>query len=147
MIVKSNLADVILWDDAATDLSLYPADSTLTLAQQIRNAARYMGGTNITAPFQHASRKYSRIVILTDEQSWLHDYTNGGSQALAAYRARTGANPVVYNWDLQGYGSLQFPENQVAVLAGWSDKVFDIMKLVETDNPLYLRSVLKGLDT
>jgi 60 kDa SS-A/Ro ribonucleoprotein len=136
MLVKSNAADVILWDDNATILNCNPMDSVTTIANQILARVVSMGGTNIMAPFQLADRKYSRILILTDEQSWGHSsyYSTGtGPSALAAYKTRTGANPMVYNWDMQGHGTLQFPENQVAVLAGWSDKVFDIMKLVETD--------------
>ena len=149
MLVKSNLADVILWDDAARDLTCNPADSTLTIANQIARATGGSGGTNIAAPFQHASRAYDRIVILTDEQSWLHDSQSyfgygarhTGPSALAEYKRRTMANPFVYDWDLQGYGTLQFPENQVAMLAGWSDKVFDIMKLVETDKKALVHTI------
>lgn len=146
MLAKSNLADLILWGDNAIDLSVNPEDSVLTIANEIHvTASRYSDGTNITMPFRAAHRKYDRIVILTDEQSWGHStYGNAsGPQALAAYKARTGATPFVYNWDLQGYGTLQFPENQVAVLAGWSDKVFDIMKLVETDKHALVNTIKK----
>lgn len=147
MMVKSSHADVILWDDSATVVNLNPADSMLTLAQQIASSIGIMGGTNINVPFQTATRNYNRILILTDEQSWGHSlYGNGsGPQALQAYKTRTGANPMVYNWDVQGHGTLQFPENQVAVLAGWSDKVFDIMKLVETDKKALVNTI-KAID-
>lgn len=144
MLVKSNLADVILWDSSAADFNCNPQDSVITIAQQIARDSAMMGGTNIMAPFEHAQRTYDRIVILTDEQSWGHSaYYNqdSGPQALAAYNRRTGANPMVYNWDLLGYGTLQFPENQVAVLAGWSDKMFDIMKLVETDKRALVKTI------
>ena len=59
----------------------------------------------------------------------------GGSptKAFAQYRERTGADPRVYSFDLQGYGTLMFPERNVYVLAGFSEKVFDVMALLERD--------------
>lgn len=146
MLVKSNYADVILWDDQAVHLSCNPLDSTLSIANQIRHSARG-GGTNISVPFREARRAYNRIVILTDEQSWGHSDSyysqTTGPDELQHYRQRFNADPVVYNWDLQGYGSLQFPERNVATLAGWSDKVFDIMKLVETDKQALVHTIEK----
>lgn len=146
MLVKSSMADVMLWDTSAYPLNCNPADSVISIAQQIARSARG-GGTNIAVPFREATRAYDRIVILTDEQSWGHSgyygYNTTGPKELEAYRKRTGANPMTYNWDLAGLGSLQFPENQVATLAGWSDKVFDIMKLVETDKKALVHTIEK----
>lgn len=143
MLVKSSMADVMLWDTTAKHLNCNPADSVITIAQTI--ASRVPGGgTDISVPFREATRAYDRIVILTDEQSWGHSSWGShstGPKELEAYRKRTGANPMVYNWDMAGYGSLQFPESQVATLAGWSNKVFDIMKLVETDKKALVRTI------
>jgi 60 kDa SS-A/Ro ribonucleoprotein len=41
------------------------------------------------------------------------------------------------------FGSLQFPENNVYCLAGFSEKVFDILKLLETDKQALLHEVEK----
>lgn len=144
ILAKSNLADVILWSDGAAYLSINPSDSVISIARQIVTGQSHGGGTNIMAPFQEAREVYDRIVILTDEQSWMHTHWgNTAPQALGEYRQRTGANPFVYSWDLAGYGSLQFPENQVACLAGWSEKVFDIMKLAETDKKALIKTINK----
>lgn len=145
MLVKSSLADVMLWDTSAYSLNCNPADSVVSIARLIGGTAKG-GGTDISVPFREATRAYDRIVILTDEQSWGHasyGYAGGTTapKELEAYRKRTGASPMVYNWDLAGHGTLQFPENQVATLAGWSDKVFDIMKLVETDKKALVRTI------
>lgn len=143
MLVKSNFADVLLWDTRSNYLNLDPSDSVTTMAAQIVQSLRG-GGTALGCAFQGAARAYNRIIVLTDEQSWAATYPYGyvsGPQALAEYRQRTGANPMVYNWDLAGLGSLQFPETQVATLAGWSDKVFDIMKLVETDKKALVNKI------
>jgi 60 kDa SS-A/Ro ribonucleoprotein len=155
MLVKSNMADVLLWDDEAVYLSCNPQDSVLSIATQIESAAKARSrGTNIAMPFRAANRSYDRIVILTDEQSWGHStyvrasnawnigyqQTTGPSE-LEAYKRKYNAHPFVYNWDLAGHGTLQFPENQVATLAGWSDKVFDIMKLCETDKKALINTI------
>ena len=39
------------------------------------------------------------------------------------------------------YGTLQFPENNVFALAGFSDKVFDIIELLKTDRKALLNEV------
>ena len=38
-----------------------------------------------------------------------------------------------YSFDLAGYGTLQIPQKDVYCLAGFSDKIFDIMKYYESD--------------
>ena len=57
------------------------------------------------------------------------------------YKQRTNSNPLIYSFDLQGYGSLQFPEKNVFALAGFSDKVFDTMKLLESDPQALLHEI------
>ena len=56
------------------------------------------------------------------------------------YKKKFNCNPYVYSWDLQGYSTLQFPEDKIFCLSGFSDKVFQIMSLLEEDkNALYNR--------
>jgi hypothetical protein len=64
-------------------------------------------------------------------QGWM-GYTSP-SKEFNSYKKKFEANPFVYSWDLAGYGTLQLPENNVFALAGFSDKVFDVMKLMEID--------------
>jgi hypothetical protein len=64
-------------------------------------------------------------------QGWV-GYTSPSAE-FNQYKKKFSANPFVYSWDLAGYGTLQFPEQNVFAMAGFSDKVFDIMKLMETD--------------
>ena len=98
--------------------------------------ARINGGTNFNAIFDTANKAYDRIVILSDMQAWMATGEWGSSnpaKALAAYRAKHEADPTIYSFDLKSYGTSQFPTNKVAALAGWTDKVFDIMKNLEAD--------------
>jgi len=50
-----------------------------------------------------------------------------------AYKAKYKANPFVYSFDLQGYGSMQLMGDRVIALAGFSEKIFDFMVTAETD--------------
>ncbi|MFH1609416.1 MAG: hypothetical protein ABID40_02145, partial [Candidatus Bipolaricaulota bacterium] len=57
------------------------------------------------------------------------------------YRRRTGANPHLYLIDCAGYGTLQFPEDRVYCLAGVSEKLFDIMAVLERDREALVHEI------
>ena len=128
VLAKANNCDVMKFATNADYKSYNPLDSVMS----IRNSFKYSGGgTNFKAIFQKANKKYDRVIILSDMQGWV-GYTSPSSE-FKSYKKKFDANPFVYSWDLAGYGTLQFPENNVFCLAGFSDKVFDIMGLMETD--------------
>lgn len=128
ILAKVNNCDVMTFSTRAQYKQYNPMDSVLT----IRNSFRYSGGgTNFKSIFTTANKKYDRVIILSDMQGWM-GYTTPSAE-FNQYKKNYGANPFVYSWDLAGYGTLQFPENNVFALAGFSDKVFDIMKLMEID--------------
>lgn len=133
ILAKSNNCDVMTFANQAQYVNYNPNDSVLT----IRNSFRFTGGgTNFQDIFLKANKKYDRVIILSDMQGWIG--YNTPAKQFAQYKQKFGANPFVYSWDLQGLGSMQFPENNVFALAGFSDKVFDVMKWLETDrNQLY----------
>lgn len=136
IVYKANDADVMVFGTDAGYVGarggLNPADSTLTIAKKINDKAPPGGhGTNFHAIFARADKKYDRIVIFSDMQGWI-GYSHPG-QVFSDYKRRTKANPFVYSFDLTGYGSLQFPEDRVFQLAGFSEKVFDVFKLLEED--------------
>lgn len=127
---KSNNADLMRFSDEASYVRANSRDSLMTIAENIVRNAR-AAGTNFHAIFKVARERYDRIVILSDMQGWMGNVAP--TKEFEAYKRRTGANPFVYSFDLAGYGSLQLPEDKVFCLAGFSDKVFDLMKLLETD--------------
>ena len=125
VLAKANNCDVMTFATNADYKSYNPMDSVMS----IRSSFRYSGGgTNFKSIFQKANKKYDRIIILSDMQGWM-GYTTPSSE-FKSYKSKFGSNPFVYSWDLAGYGTLQFPENNVFALAGFSDKVFDIMRLM-----------------
>lgn len=128
VLVKATGADLMVFSDDARYISLNRRDTTLTAANSIPFAS---GGTNFNAIFKRANRAYDRIVILSDMQGWI----GGGApvQPFAAYEKRHAAAPRVYSFDLKGNGTLQFPQERVYCLAGWSDRVFEIMQKLDRD--------------
>jgi hypothetical protein len=128
ILAKVNNCDVMTFSTDAKYMSYNPMDSVMT----IRNSFRFSGGgTNFRAIFEKANKKYDRVIILSDMQSWV-GYESPTRQ-FAEYKNKFGANPFVYSWDLAGYSTLQFPEQNVFALSGFSDKVFQIMSLLEED--------------
>lgn len=138
VLAKSNDTEVLLFSDSARYVSLNTRDSTLTLAQWIEGQAK-AAGTNFHCIFQEAERAYDRIIILSDMQGWVgHDTP---AKAFAEYRQRTKADPKVFSFDLQGYGTLQFPERNVFCLAGFSDKTMDTLTLLDSDKQALLKQI------
>jgi hypothetical protein len=128
IIAKANNCDVMTFSTSANYKTYNPLDSVMT----IRSSFRYSGGgTNFKSIFQNANKAYDNIVILSDMQGWI-GYTSPSAE-FNQYKKRFGANPSVFSWDLAGYGTLQLPENGVYCLAGFSDKVFDVIELLKTD--------------
>jgi 60 kDa SS-A/Ro ribonucleoprotein len=138
VLIKSNNADFMTFSDNAAYVNVNPVDSTITIADQVRFSS---GGTNFRDIFRKANKKYDRVIILSDMQGWIGHETP--TKEYNEWRSATGADPFVYSFDLQGYGSMQFPERNVFCLAGFSDKVFDIMKLMETDKNALINEIKK----
>lgn len=117
---------------------LNPRDSLLSLTTQL---IENRGGTSYEAIFQtaaQADKAYDSIIILSDSQSWLG---RTGQSARQEYRRRTQADPAIYAVDLVSYGTLQFPEEKCAVIAGFSEKVFDLLALLEDDRDALLHRI------
>lgn len=125
-LIKSNNADFITFSDNARYRNVNPMDSTITIAASIKFAS---GGTNFHSIFKIANKKYDRIIILSDMQGWVGNHTP--TREYNEWKKTTGSNPFVYSFDLNSYGSMQFPEQNVFCMAGFSEKVFMIMGFME----------------
>lgn len=136
ILVKKSNADFMTFSNDANYQTLNPMDSTLTIAKSIRFAS---GGTNFHSIFETANRVYDRVIILSDMQGWIGYDTP--VKEFNEYKQRLGANPKIYSFDLNGHGTLQFPENNVYALAGFSEKIFDIMKLLEEDKKALVHKI------
>lgn len=138
MLYKSNQADLMRFSDFASYVNPYYADSALGIAGGLVKEAK-AAGTNFYAIFQAARRAYDRIIILSDMQGWMG--YQPPDEAFRAYRKKYQADPYVYSFDLQGYGSMQLKGDKVCMLAGLSEKVFDLMKVMETDRDALIKQI------
>lgn len=136
VLIKSNNADFMVFSDNAAYVNVNPMDSTITIASSLRFAS---GGTNFRDIFRVANKRYDRVVILSDMQGWIGRDTP--TREFNEWKNVTGANPFVYSFDLNNYGSMQFPEPSVFCLAGFSEKVFDVMKLLERDKNALVNTI------
>ena len=136
---KDSQVEIITFgNDAKYRRDLNPRDSLLSLTFSL---IENQGGTSYQAIFKKAAEEkqaYDRIIILSDSQSWLG---HTGQVALRNYRQATEADPSIYAVDLVSYGTLQFPEEKCAAIAGFSEKVFDLMALLEDDRNALLNRI------
>ncbi len=128
----------MLFSDTAKYVSLNRRDSTLTLAKWLESQCA-SAGTNFHAIFQQANRAYARIIILSDMQGWIGGHAP--VQSFATYRQKYGADPRVFSFDLQGYGTLQFPERGVYCLAGFSDKTMETLQYLDSDPKALIKKI------
>ena len=136
MLAKANNCDVMTFATSASYKSYNPMDSILT----IRNGFRFSGGgTNFKDIFLKANKKYDRFIILSDMQGWVGHTTPASEFNL--YKKKFNCSPYVYSWDLAGMGTMQLPESNVFALAGFSDKVFQIISILEEDKLALLNEV------
>lgn len=136
VIIKRNDCDVITFDTTARYVNINSKDSISTISKKLSYNG---GGTDFHTIFNTANKAYSRVIILSDMQGWV-GYTTPTAE-FNAYCKKYNCKPHIFSFDLAGNGSLQFPENKVYALAGFSDKVFDIMKLLETDRQAMIHTI------
>ena len=129
-------ADVMTFTTRAKYERFNGKDSIVSIAEGVTNAS---GGTNFQAIFERAQAAYDRIIILSDMQAWVG--FSAPEDAFKRYRQKYNCSPHVYCFNLASYGDTQFPENKVYQLAGFSDKVFDTMALLETDRLALVKEI------
>lgn len=125
--VKSNKCDLITFNYGASYKTVNWNDSLITIHQSLNFCG---GGTNFPSIFNVANKKYDRVIILSDMQSWMGYYSPKAAFELYKISYRIDKCHV-YSIDLTGYGTLQLPEKDVYCIAGFSEKIFDLMKNME----------------
>lgn len=130
VLLKSNDCDLITFSDDAQYRRVNTDDSVMTIKNSIKYA---FGGTNFNAVFARANKAYDRVILLSDMQSWMQGIYSP-KQAYENYKREYNApNCKFYSIDLAGYGTIQLPQQDVYCLAGFSEKIFDLMKHFECD--------------
>lgn len=134
---KKGNTDVIRFHGDAEYANVNPADTVLTIASRLANCPG--GATDFHSIFRTARGPYDRVVIFSDMKGWVG--YNNPTKTFKAWKMKYACDPFVYSVDLAGYGTLQFPERNVFCLAGFSEKMFDIMKLLEQDKNALINKI------
>lgn len=118
------------------EVKLSKRDSILTNAQKIRqvDVGWATHAYKAIQALRKAKRSVDRMVIFSDMQCY--DSCHGGqslAQEWIQYQREVNPQAVLYSIDLASYGSLQWPQDskQVVQVAGWSDKVLDLILTYE----------------
>lgn len=132
---SNNDVDVVLYSDSLKELTISSRTPVIDVVQYFKRAYDG-GGTESRLVFNYATKKnkkYSRVVMLTDEQSWRETYSGGVTPQASyeAYKKATGADPYVYSIDLTGYGTAEYIGNRVFQLSGWSNALLDYIGKME----------------
>jgi hypothetical protein len=137
-ILKKNLdtADFMIFDSTARYLGSREVDRSIPILRMTDQISRNCTGndTRFDTIFTTANRAYARVIILSDMQGWGH--THSIDRGAAPYFERYG-RPFIYSFNLKDYGTLMFPQQKTFALGGFSEKIFDLIPMME-GNPAEL---------
>lgn len=136
---KGTSADLLTFDNTTKYEAVSNNRSVLDIAKSInfRN-----GGTNFECIFHGMKTDYDRIFILSDMQGWMEGlpdtYMSGlykGDSLDKVFKRwckENGRKPILYSFDLAGYGTGKFKEKDVFLMSGFSEKIFDLLPELES---------------
>jgi 60 kDa SS-A/Ro ribonucleoprotein len=77
-----------------------------------------------------------KVMLFTDVQMWNNAYTKDSFANSWNRYKKIAPNAKLYLFDLAGYGQspINIEKNDVYLIAGWSDKVFDVLNALEDKN-------------
>lgn len=121
-----------------TEIRKVPVSSRSGILEKAM-ATPFGSGTNMHLPFERMIAERldaDRVIILSDQEcnrgpraSWWS--TRTVQQMADWYRSESGNDIWVHAIDLQGYGTQQFTGHKTNIIAGWSEKVLDFIRLAE----------------
>lgn len=127
VLVKRLGGELWTFDDRVQDYTGHTHLSTYSLVRKIVREGR--GGTYLEKAIRKAilNRNWTgrRVVIITDEQT--HDMP---WEALKNW-LRSGENRVAHIINVAGYLPTAFPEDRIAKVGGWSDKIITLIEALE----------------
>ena len=135
-LIANKICDNSIFYTFNNEIKKYPLSTRNGILYTTTNS-RCGGGTNMYLPFQKMLNdqiRADRVIILSDNEcnSSGSFYTRRTVQSLAdEYRKKTGNDIWVHAIDLQGYGTQQFHGAKTNMIAGWSEKVFEFIRLAE----------------
>lgn len=135
-LIANKVCDDSIFYTFNTEIEKYPLSRRNGILYTAAHS-RCGGGTDMYLPFERMTQdkiNADRIIILSDNEcnSGGGYYSSKPVQALAdEYRRKTGNDIWVHAIDLQGYGTQQFSGAKTNIIAGWSEKIFEFIRLAE----------------
>ncbi len=80
-------------------------------------------------------QKVDKVMLFTDTQMWNSTRSAGSFESMwNTYKSQVAPNAKLYLFDLAGYGQMpiSIKKNDVFLIAGWSDKLFEILAAIES---------------
>lgn len=119
----------------------FPRENILANASKLRGYGREVGhgtdGYKVLADIRSRKAEFDKVFIFTDMQMWNSGGYWGNSRSFKdewqAYLKEVNPNAKLYLFDLAGYGNTPVSTNasNVTMIAGWSDKIFDMLSALE----------------
>ncbi|WP_299898606.1 TROVE domain-containing protein [uncultured Aquimarina sp.] len=95
-------------------------------------------GYKVIQSLNNNKTKVDKVMIFTDCQLWNSGHYNSDKHIETEWKAykKLVPNAKLYIFDLMGYNSapLQVEQNDVYLIGGWSDKVFEVLDALENGN-------------
>ena len=139
MLLKSKCASVIsgMFGDTWKVLNL-PADNILANTIEMKRREGEVGystnGYKVIDYLVDNNIKMDKVMMFTDMQMWDNTYHRLSiEKSWDEYRKKY-PEAKLYLFDLAGYGDapVRIVSDDVILIAGWSDKVFDVLKAIES---------------
>lgn len=102
------------------------------------------GWTDMGAPFKElldGDKDYDRIIVLSDNEVNYYPNETTIQQYANEYRKKVGHDVWVHAWDLAGYGTQQFIGKHTNIMGGWSEKLIEIIPLVENGLDSFIEQI------
>ena len=148
MMAKANHADTVVFGTDAKHFPVNVNDSVIGISKALSESNRgtyHVGhGTNFHTAITALNRKYDRIFIFSDMEAWDGYYTP--KSQFAEYKRKYNQNVKLYTFNLAANGTMQFPENNVFALRGFSEKIFDVIDSLEIDKKALLNAISNYID-
>lgn len=132
VIAKSNPgSDLVIFSSDTKQYKVDPKKTVFETVKAIERVAQF-GGTNFHSVYRWAEMNntaYDRIIFLSDGDAWMG--YEAAQVSLNKYNKLKGTDTKMYFFDLAGGKTLQFKENKLFYVSGFSEKVFDLMDKLE----------------
>jgi hypothetical protein len=96
------------------------------------------GGTNgwkVLEKMNNLKQQFDKVMVFTDCEMWDNEGNGGGHEFRTEWHKYKKKYPAskLYLFNVQGYGTtpLSIHEKDVYYIAGWSEKVFDVMEAID----------------